>query len=260
MSTVLITGASSGIGFEFAKLFARDHDHVIMVSQDADRLGKAAEIIAQTYHTTPTVIVADLSQEHSAIALYQKIASYNLTVDILVNNAGFGDFSLFHESQWEKINAMMHLNMVTLTHLAHLFLPQMIARKHGSILNVASTAAFRPGPLMSVYYATKAFVLLFSEGIAEEVRGTGVSVTTLCPGATTTGFQAASHLEHSALIAGRQLAHPADVAAYGYWALRNKKGTVIHGVSNKFLIFLTRLLPRRLSARIIRFMQRVVQR
>ncbi len=260
MSTVLITGASSGIGFEFAKLFARDHAHIIMVSQDADRLARAAETIAQTYCITPTVIVADLSKENSAAALYQEIVSRNLTVDILINNAGFGDFSLFHESQWEKINAMMHLNMITLTHLTRLVLPDMIARKNGHILNIASTAAFRPGPLMSVYYATKAFVLLFSEGIAEEVRGTGVSVTTLCPGATTTGFQSASHMEHSALVAGRKLAHPADVAAYGYWALRNKKGTVIHGVSNKFLIFLTRLLPRRSSARIIRFMQRVVQR
>lgn len=256
--TALITGATSGIGLELAKQLGNNGYDLVIVAQDRQKLEATKRLLESTGITVAT-ITQDLAQENAAQYVCDQLAVKKIEIDVLVNNAGFGDFGPFDESDWKKINDMMHLNIITLTHLTRLLLPGMRTRRHGKILNVASTAAFRAGPLMSVYYASKAFVLSFSEGIGEELEGSGVTVTALCPGATASGFQKASQMEHSALVKGRTLASAKEVAAYGYRAMEQGKRVAIHGWSNKFLIFLTRLLPRRFSARVIRFLQRAVQ-
>jgi short-subunit dehydrogenase len=175
-----------------------------------------------------------------------------IRVDYLINNAGFGDFGLFADSNWEKQSEMINLNVLALTHLTRLFLPQMIKNKFGKVLNIASTAAFQPGPTMSVYFATKAFVLSFSEAIANELKGTGVTVTVLCPGATESGFQAAADLKNSNLFKGNQIASSKQVAEFGYNMMMKGKIVVIHGFMNKLLTFSVRLAPRNIITSIAR--------
>ena len=172
----------------------------------------------------------------------------------MVNNAGFGHFGLFAESNWEKQHQMIELNITALTQLTHLFLPQLIQQK-GKILNVASTAAFQPGPTMAVYYATKAFVLHFSEALSNELKPTGVTVTALCPGATESGFQKAAEMEESKLVKGRKLPSSADVAIYGYKAFMNGKVVAIHGWLNYLMAQSIRFTPRSLVLKVVRFIQ-----
>ena len=245
MATALITGASSGIGLALARVFAADGVDVILSARSEDRLRELANEVRETYRVKARVIPADLSWPGQAQKIYDRVVATGWQVDCLVNNAGFGVYGDFAETDWMAEAAMVQVNIVALTQLTKLFLPEMIARGRGKILNVASTAAFQPGPMMAVYFATKAYVLSFSEAIAHELRGTGVRVTALCPGATETGFQRAAGATGSRVFDSRKLPTGADVARYGYKVLQRQKRVAVHGAINKMLAFGTRLLPRR---------------
>src|SRR5712691_8172351 len=190
--TALITGASFGIGQELAGIFAREGYNLVLVARTADKLRQLASELEKAHGTRSLILASDLAAPGAAAYIHDQTTRADITVDVLVNNAGFGQFGLFAENDLEECLQQIQLNVTTLTHLTRLYLPEMVARKSGRILNVASTAAFQPGPLMAVYYATKAYVLHFSEAIAEELRHSGVTVTALCPGPTETGFAAAA--------------------------------------------------------------------
>jgi uncharacterized protein len=253
--TALITGASSGIGFELATTFAAKNDNLILVARNATKLEEMAKDLSVKYKVKVNILAMDLSEINSAQKVYDFCQKNKLHVDYLVNNAGFGDFGLFAQSNWDKQFQMINLNITTLTHLTHLFLPSMISNKYGKIMNVASTAAFQPGPTMSVYYATKAYVLHFSEAIANELEGTGVTVTALCPGATESGFQSAAAMEESKLVKGRKLPSSAEVAAYGYQAMMQGKKVAIHGMINYLMANSVRFSPRSMVLKMVRMIQ-----
>jgi uncharacterized protein len=198
------------------------------------------------------IMSRDLSDIASVHDVYDTLSRERITVDVLVNNAGVGEFGFFAETDWNKEAEMIHLNITALTLLTKLFVKGMIVRKSGRILNVASTASFQPGPLMSVYYATKAYVLYFSEGIANELEGTGITVTALCPGPTASGFQAAAALEESKLVKGKNLPTSAEVAEYGYKALMDGKVVAIHGAMNWIMAQSVRFTPRAMVRSLVR--------
>ena len=240
----LITGASSGIGLELAKQFARGGWELHLVARRRDLL----EQLADELPTQTTVHVLDLTDANAREELLASLS--NVEISCLVNNAGFGDYAPFEKAKWPKIEAMLRLNIEALTHLTHAFLPPMLERRRGKILNVASTAAFFPGPGMATYYASKAFVLSFSEALATEVEKSGVSVTCLCPGATTSEFQARAGLEKSKLIDATMMSS-AEVARAGYKATIRGQRLVIPGPMNAFLALLPRVLSRKKVARLV---------
>jgi short-subunit dehydrogenase len=250
--TALITGASGGIGYELAKLLARDCGVLVLVARSRDRLLEVKRELEGGFPVSVKIIVKDLSLPDAAEEIYRELESENIRVEILVNNAGIGWWGAFVSADWKRQADTIMINMLALTHLTRLFAPGMVSQGAGKILNVASTAAFQPGPLMAVYYASKAYVLSFSEALAFELRGTGVSVTALCPGATTTGFQRAAAMEHIALFKMRQPASAADVARYGYDAMMKGKIVAIHGLLNRIVAFSVRFLPRKLLPSIMR--------
>ncbi len=245
MTTALITGASSGIGLEIARVLAPDHD-LVLVARSAAKLEALAEELGGA-----RVIAADLA-DPAAVA---KIAAEVPAVDVLINNAGVGDFGPFAEADIDKTLGMIQLNVTSLTALARTYLPGMLERGSGRIMNVASTASFQPGPLMAVYYATKAYVLSFSEALAEETRGTGVTVTALCPGPTTSGFQAAAEMELSPLVANKKLPTSAEVAEFGVKAMRKGDAVAVPGVLNKIMASGVRFTPRPVMRRIVHKLQ-----
>ena len=254
---VLITGASSGIGYELARVFARHGRDVILVARREDRLRELAERIETESRVTATVIVSDLAGPQAPQEIHEAAAAAGITVDTLVNNAGFTAFGTFADLPLENELAMIAVNVAALTALTKLFLPAMLSARSGRILNVASTAAFQPGPLMAVYYATKAYVLLLSEALAEELEGSGVTVTALCPGPTRTGFQASGGLEHSRLVQG-EIASARSVAEFGYRALMAGRRVAIPGWRNWMLAQSVRFTPRRIVTRIVMRAQRPV--
>jgi len=250
MAATLITGASSGIGLEFAQVFAKNRHDLVLVARSESKLRDLAKQL-QASGVQAHVIAADLSAPGAVQALTDRVRSLGVDVDILVNNAGHGLFGPLIETQLDAELSMIQVNIVALTELTKRLLPGMVARKSGRILNLASTAAFLPGPLMAVYYATKAYVLSFTEAIAAELEGTGVTVTALCPGPTASGFQAAANLEESKLVAGKRLPTAASVAQAGYDAMMAGKTVFVPGVSNKLTLLAPRILPRRMVARIV---------
>jgi hypothetical protein len=253
--TALITGASLGIGFELANVFAANNNNLVLVARNASKLDAIAKDLSAKYHIKVHTFALDLSEINSAQKVFDFCQKNNMQIDYLVNNAGFGDFGFFAQSNWDKQLQMINLNITTLTHLTHLFLPNMIKNKFGKIMNVASTAAFQPGPTMSVYYATKAYVLHFSEAIANELEGTGVTVTALCPGATESGFQSAAAMEESKLVKGKKLPSSAEVAQYGFNAMISGKKVAIHGMMNYLMANSIRFTPRALVLKVVRMMQ-----
>jgi uncharacterized protein len=255
MKTAVITGASSGIGLEFAKVFASRKNNLVLVARNEEKLMALANELTASNGIAVKVIPADLSKMEEVQKIYDTCKNDNIQVEYLINNAGFGDYGFFAESDWAKTEEMIDLNVKSLTKMCRLFISDMIQRKSGKILNVASTAAFQPGPTMAVYYATKSYVLLFSEAIYNELKSTGVSVTCLCPGATQSGFQAAARLEESKLVKGKKLPSSAEVALFGYKAMMGNKMTVIHGAKNYFLANSVRFAPRKLVVSIARLMQ-----
>ncbi len=244
----LITGASSGIGLELAKQFARGGWELHLVARRRDLL----EQLADELKTRTTIHVVDLSDAKAREEFIGSLS--NIEISCLVNNAGFGDYAPFAESSWPKIESLLKLNIEALTHLTHAFLPGMIERKRGKILNVASTAAFFSGPGMATYYASKAFVLSFSEALATEVEGSGVSVTCLCPGATTSEFQQRAGMSQSKLMDAAMMSS-AQVARAGYKATLRGQRLVIPGAMNAFLALLPRVLSRKKVAQLVRDIQ-----
>jgi len=242
--TALITGASGGIGLELAKIFASNGINLIIVSRKVIELAKLGTELSAKHGIFVEELEKDLSIPGIAKEIFNEVNSQSFNVDYLVNNAGFGDFGLFQESDWSKQERMINVNMLALTHLTRLFLPSMVKKRSGKILNVASTAGFQPGPLMSVYYATKAYVISFSEAIANELAGTGVTVTALCPGPTKSGFQKAAHIEKSNLVNGKNIASAKEVAEFGYKAMTKGKLIAVHGFKNKELAFLSHHAPK----------------
>jgi short-subunit dehydrogenase len=251
MTATLITGASSGIGLELARIFAKNRHDLVLVARTEPKLRELSEE-AQAFGVRGHVIAADLSVPGAVQALTDRVHALGVDVDILVNNAGYADFGPFVETPLDVELSMIQVNIVALTELTKRLLPAMVARKSGRILNLASTAAFFPGPLMAVYYATKAYVLSFSEAIATELEGTGVTVTALCPGPTASGFQATAHLGKSRLIVGKRLPTSRSVAEAGYEAMMAGKTVFVPGASNKLTVLAPRMMPRRLMAKIIR--------
>lgn len=253
--TVLITGASNGIGYEFAKYFARQgYGRLVLAARSENKLRALAADLKKEHGTESLVVDLDLSIDQAADELARRLAENKIEVDILINNAGFGVYGPFADNSLETQSQMLKLNMLTLTRLTWLLLPAMRRKKSGGILNVASTASFQPGPLMACYYATKAYVLSFSEALHEELRGTGVAVSALCPGPTRTGFQEAAQIQKIRLVQWLTMDMP-EVVEAGYQGLMKNQAVVIPGSTNKILVFLQRLTPRFLARRIVRYLQ-----
>lgn len=242
--TALITGASSGLGAEFARLFAKDGFDLVLVARRQDKLNELKTELEVAYSITVTTFAKDLTEPDAAKAVFDFTQDRNLSIDALVNNAGFGDWGFFAESNLQKQQQMIRLNDETLVTLTHLFLPQMISRKNGRILNVASLASFMPGAKMSVYYASKAFVRSFSEALSVELKGRGVTVTVLCPGPVSTDFWERAEAQNSSLTKHFFFADGKKVARYGYTCLMRGKVLAIPGISTKLATFLTKFLPR----------------
>lgn len=253
--TVLITGATSGIGYEFSKLFAKNSHDLVLVARNRERLERLAEELVRDHHVSVLVVPKDLSLPTSPKEIFEELESKSVTVDVLINNAGFNEYGPFTETDIEKEVQMIQLNITSLTVLTKLFLRGMVARNSGRILNVGSTGSFVPGPLNSVYCATKAYVLSLSEAIAEELKGTGVIVTTLCPGATKTEFAQRAGMEDVKLFRGNTM-EAKQVAEIGYAALMRGKTTVVAGCSNTLLIFSLRFIPRQIITRMVKGMMR----
>lgn len=251
MGRVIITGASSGIGLELAKVFAKNQHDLILVARSKEKLMEIAEILSEKYKVQTTVFSKDLTDLESIKEVYNELKSQNIDIDFLINNAGFGDFGLFYETNWQNEKKMIDLNITALTYFTKLFLKDMVSKNSGKIMNLASTASFQPGPLMAVYYATKAYVLHFSEAVANEIKNTDVTITALCPGPTSSGFQETANLEGSGLIKGK-LPTSAEVAEYGYKVMMKGKTVSIHGLMNKIMAASVRFLPRNIVTNIVR--------
>ena len=255
---VLITGASGGIGCELAKLFARGHHNLILVARSGDKLAQVATELRGLGVTVKTVPL-DLASPAAPKFLFDQLQSEKVTVDILVNNAGFGAFGAFAQMSKEEIFGQIQLNVIVLTELTRLFLPAMLARHSGRIMNVASTAGFQPGPLMAVYYATKAYVISFTEAIANEVRHSDVTVTCFCPGATHTGFAERAGNDKSRLFKRLGAMRAEKVALDGYRAVMAGRGLAISGAHNWIVAESTRFAPRKLVTAISRWISEPTQ-
>jgi short-subunit dehydrogenase len=250
--TALITGASSGIGLELAKELAARKFDLVLTARSEGKLKDLAKELGAKHGVGVSVVPLDLAKPGAAAELSARLSKEGRQVDVLVNNAGYGLGGKFLETDLGRELDMIQLNISALVHLTKLLAPAMVARKQGRILNVASTAAFVPGPFMAIYYATKAFVLSFSEALSVELEGTGVTCTVLCPGPTDTGFQAVASIERSRLVKSRVSGFMrADVVARaGVDGLLKGRGHVVPGVRNKMVVQSTRLGPRTLVAKI----------
>lgn len=250
---VLITGASEGMGHEFAKLFAQDGYRLILVARNHIRLAEIRNHLTTQYGQDVKIISKDLSVPNDAEELKTELDRLGISPEILVNNAGFGIHGFFHESDWKATESMLNLNMIALTRLTRLFLPAMIQKGSGKILNVASTAAFQPGPLMACYFASKAYVLSLTEALSNELANTGVTVTAFCPGPTRTQFQKRSNTEH--IRENSFVMDAATAARTAYVGLMKGKTLVIPGFINKLLTILVRFSPRSMVIRAVRFLE-----
>jgi len=255
--TALITGASIGIGYELAKIFAADQYDLVLVARNDERLNAVKNELEARHGISAGVLVADLAEPTAPAAIYDRLRREGVQVDVLVNNAGFGQYGEFHRGDLQRYLDMVQVNVTALVHLTGLFLPGMVARRKGRVLNVASTAGFQPGPLMAVYYATKAMVVSFSNAIHAELAGTGVTVTTLCPGPTRTEFHVRAETGRSRLFRGPMMMKADAVARAGYNGMQRGKMVVIPGAVNNVLMFgATRLLPRALVTKMVGVLQR----
>jgi short-subunit dehydrogenase len=249
-STVLITGPTSGIGEALARLFARQGHNLVLVSRSRDRLDFLAADLSRAHGISCHVLPKDLTDPSAPDELFRELEYMRVPVDILVNNAGFGNFGKFIDTDLRSELEVLAVNVVALAHLSKQFLLQVPAGARGRIMNVASVAAFQPGPWMAVYCATKAYVLSFSEALACELEGTNVTVTALCPGPTATGFTERSKMGDSRLFKGKEVMTADEVAKIGYRALMKGRVVVVPGIWNALLAFSGRFLPRALLTRI----------
>lgn len=247
---VLITGASSGIGYELSRIFAENGYNLILIARNIERLKSLSAELIKNFNVNVKIIQKDLSIPGSAEEIFNKVDNLNLDVDILVNNAGAGVNGLFHKIDYKKDIEIINLNIISLTILTKLFSKKMIERKKGKILNIASTGSYQPGPYIAVYYATKAYVLSFSEAITNELKDYGISVTTLCPGATKTEFsKRAGKADVKIAMDARTVARAA------YAGLKNNKKLVIPGINNKVAVVFSKVLPGSITSKIVRKIQ-----
>ncbi|WP_129708735.1 SDR family NAD(P)-dependent oxidoreductase [Priestia megaterium] len=252
----LITGASGGIGKELAYQFAKDGHPVILVARSADKLAAIGENLKSTYNIEVITVVKDLSREEEIQSLYKELKNKKMHVDYLVNNAGFGLYGKFIETALDEELNMIDLNIQALTHLTKLFLPDMVKRNRGKILNIASVAAFMPGPLMTVYYATKAYVLSFTEALENELRGTNVTVSALCPGPTKTGFSDRAQLSNSKLFQSGAM-DVETVTKVGYKKFMKGQTVIVPGVQFRLATFILRFVPRKWLTSVVRRTQEI---
>jgi short-subunit dehydrogenase len=255
MPAALITGASRGIGRELADLAARDGYDVILVARSGSILDRVAADLRQKWNCTVFVIAKDLTRTESAAELFEAVQQQPVELEVLVNNAGFGLLGKFWELDLNEQLGMVQLNVAALTALTRLFLPKLIERRRGMIMNIASTAAFQPGPLMSVYYATKSYVLSLSEAIHNEAKNFGVTVTCICPGPTSTDFDARAGMASSKLFKKGNVMSARTVAEIGWNGMKKGKPLVITGRLNALMAFLTRFAPIQFTAKMARRMQ-----
>ncbi len=253
--TALITGASGGIGLELAKVHASKGDNLVLIARNQAKLEELKAELEKEHKIEVIIIAKDLSSPNAAQDVYNETTQKDIRVDFLINNAGFGDFGMFYDTDWEKEHKMIELNITALTQFTKLYLKDMVKRNSGKIMNVASTAAFQPGPTMAIYYATKSYVLHFTEAIANELKGKNITVTALCPGATESGFQAVAEMEDSKLVKGKKLPSSKIVALYGYKAMMKGKTVAIHGFMNAVLANSVRFMPRKMVTSVTRSIQ-----
>jgi uncharacterized protein len=257
--TALITGASGGIGCELAKLFAKDHHNLVLVARNAPRLAQVADELQRQFGITVTTVAVDLTEPTAPQSLFAQLQSAGLAVDILVNNAGYGRYGEFADVPLEENLGQIQLNVTALTELTKLFLGPMLERRSGRIMNVASTAGFQPGPLMAVYYATKAYVISFSEAIANELADKGITVTCLCPGATETGFAGRAGNDATRLFKNLRPMDAKAVARAGYRGLLKGKTLVIPGFRNWLVAESIRVSPRKMATAVSRWVSERVE-
>ena len=253
--TALVTGASGGIGLELARLMAREGWDLVLASRDGAALARIAGELSAAHGITAIPVAVDLATPAGPEALHRAVVEKGVSVDVLVNNAGFGAHGPFALSDPETMAGMVELNVASLVRLTRLFVGPMAERRRGRILNVSSIAGFVPGPYMAVYHATKAFVTSFSEALAEELRGTGVTVTALCPGPVRTGFFARAGTREFAAYRFMEVS-PAACARAGYRGMMKGKRMILPGLANRFVIALSGMLPRRAVARVVGAMQK----
>ncbi len=242
MKTVLITGASGGIGKEFAEIFAKNGQKLVLIARSEQKLQSIADNLAKKYQSEVIILVQDLSVPNAALTIYNQVKDKGIEIDILVNNAGFGDYGHFTDAQLDTITQMINLNISTLTEMTYLFVKDMQKKNSGEILNIASTAAFQPLPKFAVYAATKAYVLHFTEALHYELKDSNIKVSVLCPGPTSTGFMQRANAEQAKILKNRM--NSKEVAQIGYKGLMKNKMTVISGFKNK-LMSLSHTMPSR---------------
>ncbi len=251
----LVTGASAGIGKELAERFAKNGCDLILVARRTDELNALAARLTEAHAAKVHVMSADLGDATAPRKLFDDVTAKGLSVEILINNAGFGALGEFATADLARMISMIQLNVVALTELTRLFLPAMVKNRRGKVLNVASTAAFQPGPLMAVYYATKAYVLSFSEALHEELRDTGVTVTCLCPGPTKTEFGDVADMSGTSLFSGPNVMAVGPVADAAFHGLMAGRRLVVPGFRNRLLIFAVRFAPRSVILKLVKGFQ-----
>jgi hypothetical protein len=258
--TALITGASAGIGLEIAKLHASQGGELVLVARRKDRLESIKADLEEKYKVKVTIISKDLSKRESPKEIYAELKKQKITVDYLINNAGFSQQGYFHEIDWNIQESMIMVNVMSMVELAYLILPEMVARKSGRILNVASSAAFAPGgPLQTIYFATKSFLVSFSQGLAGELEGSGVTSTVLCPGATATEFEKVSGLDKTNLFSSEKVFTAKEVAKDGYQAMLRGDLVKLAALSSttKFVLKNMNLFPTKRILQQIKMRQEV---
>ncbi|MBM4333382.1 MAG: SDR family oxidoreductase [Deltaproteobacteria bacterium] len=254
-SYALVTGASSGMGYEYAKLFAKDGKNIVVLARSRDKLEGLKRDLEKEHGTKVMVLVKDLADPKAPQEVFSELEKVSINVDVLVNNAGFGVYGKFQNTDWQKEAEMIQVNIIALTQLTKLFLKKMLENKSGKILNISSGVGLIPAPWSSVYGGTKHYVLGFSNAIAHELKGTGVSVTCFCPGNTRTPFFERGGAEGAKMSKRRMLEMDAATAArHGYKALARGKTTAGAGLTNSFMFFVVRLVPRSLSCSIMNYM------
>lgn len=249
----LVTGASSGIGYEFAKILIAHSYNLVLIDLNIKKLREIKQRFENQFNNEVIIMHKDLSKQEIANEIYTELEKSNIKIEILINNAGFGVFGFFESLEWEKQFKLIQLSVITTTHLTKLFLKNMIKQNYGKILNVSSIAAFQPGPLMSIYYATKAYLLSFTRAIANELRDTNITVTVLCPGMTKTNFQYSTGNEQPSF--GRLCCSAERVAKYGFDAMIKGKTVAIPCYYNRIIANIHRLLSFNQATNLSRFLQ-----
>lgn len=250
---ILITGGSDGLGFASAKLLSSEGAKIVICGRRSDYLKEKANIIREETKNQVLDIKCDVTNPEDCKLLVERTISEYKNIDVLINNAGFGTFGKFYKTDWKKEKDMINLHVLNTTYLTKLFLRDMIKKNEGKILNIASVAAFQPGPLMSLYYATKAYILHFTEAISNEVKDKNISISVLCPGQTKTNFQKNVSSKRNKI--NFNTASPVKVAKYGYESLKKNVTISVPGFWNNLIVFLVRILPRSTSTSLVRYIQ-----